>query len=261
METTGRTSHVLFASGMIGMGLVGLYFGDFASVAQEFPKWVPGRSVILYAAAALMVVGGIGLLFRRSAALSSRVLFFYTALWALLLNVPIVVKAPLIEVNYQGLGEIMVILAGAWVLFAAAFPAPRAGAPMSFAFGNRGTRFAQIVFGLAALPLGLAHFFYLANTAPLVPSWLPYHTAWAYLTGAAQIVAGFAVLISVVPRLAAMLDAVLLTLFTFLVWPPLMIGKPPSSDMWSEITVSWAISAAAFVVAASIRAKKTTTVV
>jgi uncharacterized membrane protein len=42
---------------------------------------------------------------------------------------------------------------------------------------------------LALIPLGLSHFVYVKLTAPLVPGWLPYHTGWAYLTGAAHLAA------------------------------------------------------------------------
>lgn len=255
MEPIKPSSRYLFASGMIGVGLVGLWFGDFSSVAQEFPKWIPARSAIIYAAAALMVLSGVGLLFERSAALAARVLFWYLAAWMLLLSFPIVVKAPLVEVNWQGLGEIMVILAGGWVLFAS-LGAPQSGSTSSAVTGKRGTKLAQILFGLALPPLGLAHFVYLGNTAPLVPSWLPFHTAWAYLTGAAMIFAGFAVLLSVWARLAATLEAVMLTAFTFLVWPPMLLAKPGSQNLWSEITTSWAISAGAWVVAASLSRDK-----
>lgn len=255
MDRLAPTSRALFASGMIAMSIVGFHFGDFASVSQEFPKWVPARSAIIYTAATLMLAGGIGLLFERTATIAARVLFYYLALWVLLLNVPLVVKAPQIEVNWQGMSEILVLLAGGWVLFAALAGRP-AGSPSSFATGSRGTRLAQLLFGFALLPLGLAHFFYLGNTAPLVPAWLPYHTAVAYLTGAAQIAAGLGVLLSIVPRLAAMLDTALLCAFTFLVWVPMIVAKPAAQDLWSEFTISWAITAGAWVVATSIRPGK-----
>jgi uncharacterized membrane protein len=250
MERIQPRTRALFASGLIGMGLVGLRFGDFASVLQEFPTWVSARTAIIYIAAALMLLGGIGLLFERTAAISARIIFYYLALWALLLNVPIVLKAPLIEVNYQGLGEIMVILAGGWVL-SATLETPAASATSGFAAGKRGVRGAQILFGLALIPLGLAHFFYLANTVKFVPAWLPFRTGWAYFTGAAQVAAGLGVLLSIVPRLAAILDTVLLALFTTLVWIPLLFDTPGSSGLWSEFTVSWAITAGAWVVASS----------
>ena len=250
MDQTRISYRALFASGMIGMAIVGFRFGDFASVAQEFPKWIPARTAIIYVAAAVMLLGGIGLIFERTAALSARVLFGYLAVWMLQLNVPIVIKHPLVEGSWQAIGEIWVLAAGGWVLFAG-LDAPRDRSQMGLLSGARGIRFGQILFGLALIPLGLAHFTYLNMTAPLVPAWLPFHTAWAYITGAAQMAAGVGVLFSIRPRLAATLDAVLFSAFTFLVWPQLIIAKPSDQRMWSEFTTSWAITAAAFVVAAS----------
>lgn len=252
MDRIPPASRPLFASGMIAIGVVGLCYGDFASVWQGTPAWIPvsAHTPVAYAAAVLMLLGGIGLLFERSAGVAARALFFYLLLWVLLLRTPAVLTTPQIEVNWQGLSEIVTILAGCWVLFAA-LTASRHGSWSAFATGKRGIRGAQLLFGVALIPFGLSHFAYLAHTAELVPAWLPYHTAWARLTGAAQLAAGVAVLLSIVPRLAAMLQAALLTAFTILVWVPMIIATPGVKDLWTEITVSWAISAAAWVVAAS----------
>ena len=48
----------------------------------------------------------------------------------------------------------------------------------------------------------------------------------------------------------------MLTAFTVLVWIPAIAAAPSSQAAWSELTISWAVSAGAWVVAASI-AKKT----
>jgi uncharacterized membrane protein len=162
----------------------------------------------------------------------------------LLLKLPVVVKHPLVEVTWQAMAEIVVVLAGAWVLYAA---------------NKRAPRIAQLVFGLALIPLGLAHFVYLNLTAPLVPAWLPYHTGWAYFTGAAQIAAGVGVLLGIYPRLAASMEAAMLSAFTALVWIPAIVAAPTSRPSWSELTISWAVSAGAWVVAASIPRKKRAT--
>ena len=181
METIRPTSRALFASGMIGIAIVGFVYGDFASVWAGTPKWIPVSThvPIAYAASVLMLLSGIGLFIERSAATSARILFFYLALWALILRVPIVLTTPQIEVSWEGLSEGAVMLAGAWVLFAGlAVPPNRSRS--SFVTGKRGTRLAQILFGLAMLPLALSHFAYAQHTAELVPSYLPYHTGWAY---------------------------------------------------------------------------------
>jgi uncharacterized membrane protein len=252
MKQTPLSYRALFGSGMIGIAVVGFCYGDFASIWQGTPKWIPAPThvPIAYAASVLMLLAGIGLLIERSAAISARVLFFYLAVWALILRVPIVLTTPQIEVNWEGLSEGATMLAGAWVLFAG-LAGSRGGVDSSIITGKRGTRAAQVLFGLAMLPLGLSHFAYAQHTAELVPAYLPYHTGWAYLTGAAHLAAGFGVLLGIVPRLAAKLEATMLTAFTILVWIPMIVAAPKEQGLWSEITVSWAISAAAWVVAAS----------
>jgi uncharacterized membrane protein len=172
MDREQPTVRALFASGMIALSIVRLRYGDFAMGWQAAPTWDLTREVIADVSAALMVLGGIGLLFERTAAWSASVLFLYSALWVLFLKVPGVLKAPLVEGSWQEMAEIVVLLAGGWVLFAA-LGAPHHGSTPGFATGKRGLRLAQILFGLALLPLGLAHFVYLDLTARLVPAWLP----------------------------------------------------------------------------------------
>ena len=97
---------------------------------------------------------------------------------------------------------------------------------------------------------------YSAETAALVPAWLPARTAWAYLTGAGQIAAGLGVLFSILPRLAAGAEATMLSLFTLLVWVPAVVAKPTDRLSWTALLISWAITAAAWVVAGSISTPK-----
>jgi uncharacterized membrane protein len=222
---------------MISLGVVALVFGDFAQVWRSAPAWLPGRQALAYASAVLMLVCGVGLLSKRTEAASSRVLLYYWALLVALSQLPVVIKHPLIEVAWQGIAHLTMLLTAAWMLFTS---------------DTRAVRIARLLFGLALIPIGLAHFVYLELTAPLVPGWLPYHTFWAYFTGAAQLAAAFGVLFGIYARLAAALEAALLAAFTFLVWPPLILASPTKSGLWSEFTISWAMTAGAWVVAASI---------
>src|SRR5258708_9514666 len=102
MNETHQSARIVFATGMIGLGILGLAFGDFALQWQPVPDWAPGRSVLAYASALAMLAGGVGLLFSRTALLSARVLFFYLVIWVLLLKVPPLVMAPQTEVNWLG---------------------------------------------------------------------------------------------------------------------------------------------------------------
>lgn len=252
-DTVTRSSQALlifFAIGMIGLGILALVYGDFAEVWQPVAAWVPGRTGLAYASGIVMLLGGIGLLLRRATASSVRILFPFLIV-GFLLQVPALAMAPLVEVNWEAAGELAVLLSGGWVLFATRSGLGE-GSPLAFATGEHGIRIARILFAVALLPIGLSHFVYLKDTVGLVPAWLPFRTGWVYLTGAGHIAAGLGVLFSVVPRLAATMEAGMLGVFTLLVWIPRIVAAPATRTPWTEFFISWAITAGAWLVADSI---------
>jgi uncharacterized membrane protein len=244
----------LFAVGMIGLGLLALVYGDFALVWQPVATWVPGRTVLAYASGLIMLLGGVGLLFKATAAWSVRILFPYLIVW-LLLKVPALIVAPQMEAVWLGFGEIAVLFAGGWVLFAA-LAALRGRSALAFATGDRAIRIARVLFAVSLIPIGLSHLVYVKETADLVPAWLPFRTGWAYLTGVGQIACGISVLFSIYPRLAATSEAGMLSLFTLLVWGPAILAAPRTRLPWTAFFISWAIMAAAWLVANEIAASE-----
>ena len=250
MTRSQQPALTLFAVGMIGLGILALVYGDFALVWQPVAKWIPGRTFLAYASGLIMLLGGIGLLFEATVAWSVRILFPYLIVWALL-KVPALVVAPQIEAVWLGFGELAVLLAGGWVLFAT-LAGLREASPLTFATGANGIRLAGMLFAVSLIPIGLSHLVYVKQTVELVPEWLPYRVGWAYLTGAGQIACGLGVLFSILPRVAAWGEAGMISVFTLLVWGPAIVAAPKTRLPWTAFFISWAIASAAWLVAQNI---------
>ncbi|WP_211259116.1 hypothetical protein [Dyella japonica] len=248
-----RLSQQWLALCMMSLGALGFIYGDVALVWQHLPiEHMPGARPIAYLFALIELVAGIGLLLRQWAKPASALLVAFMLVWTVLLKLPAVIVVPSMEATWLGFGEIAVIFAGAWVLFACHMGEYRGWLrPLT---GRRGVRAARVVFALSLPMIGLSHFVYSEQTVALVPSWLPYPLGWAYFTGACSIAACLAVLFGVLPQLAARLEAVMLWIITLLVWVPTVFSAPHDRTGWTALAISAAIACGAWVVADSYRA-------
>jgi uncharacterized membrane protein len=236
--------HLLFALGFTVIGAISLAARGFLLSQQPVPQGIPWRETLACISAALMLVPGIGLLFPSTAKRSALMLMAFVALWVLALQIPRALAHPLVEGNWLGVGEDSSLVAGGWLIYCAI--ARRQDASV---------RAARILFGLALVPIGLSHFFYLQGAASLVPAWMPWRVPLTCLGGAGHIAAGLAIVFAVVPRLAATLEAIMESLFTLICWLSAVIATPTHRDDWVNLFISTALSAAAWAVAKSYRAR------
>src|SRR5271155_5048180 len=154
----------VYGLGVLALGMLGLVWGDFLP-GQPVPKSFPDRTALAYAAAALMLVAGAAVEWRRTAAWSSAALTAYYGLIVVILMNGRVVLAHYAEYGaYSGVAEQLAIAAGGAIIYAAT-------AKIDAALAARLTRLAQMTFGVCALYLGGDLFFFLnlPFSPPLVP--------------------------------------------------------------------------------------------
>lgn len=234
------------ALSMIALGCLGFIYGDVALVWQHLPVAnLPGERLIAYAFATIELVGGLGLLAAASSRTAAMLLCVFLLLWVVLLKLPAIIVMPAMEATWLGVGEIAVMLAGAWVLLATHTTRP------GVFTGARGVRAARVLFALSLPAIGLSHFFYGEQTAALVPAWLPWRLGWAYFTGAANLAACLGVLFGIWPRVAATLEAAMLAMITLMVWAPPILTTPTDRTAWTALVISAAIASGAWLVAES----------
>jgi uncharacterized membrane protein len=251
MNENQQPALTLLVIGLLGLGVLALYYADFALVWQPVPAWVPAHATVAYATGVLMIALGISLLIPRARPWSVRILFLYLILWACL-KLPDAIKMPGIEASWLGLGELTLLLSGGWTLFALLSQLPN-DSPLGFLTGDRGVRAARYLFAVSIIPIGLSHLVYLSVTAGYVPPWLPFRKGWAILTGAGQIASGLGVLFNVLPHIAAYAEAAQIMTYTFLVWGAALLAAHTRLNI-TAFFISWIFGAAAWAVAQNIPA-------
>ena len=153
-------------------------------------------------------------------------------------------------------------MAGVWTLYALYRRRDLAGiaAPMT---GDGALRVARVLFGAACLVFGVAHFAYAAYSLQFVPDWLPGRMALVYATGIFHTAAGVSLILGILPRLAASLEAAMIILFGVLVWLPSHFAHPipkwagTPQNQWSETILNFLLAGVAWLIAESLSSRRT----
>ena len=240
-----RIAPNLLALASAGVAVVTVACGDFALLGHSLPAWLPWRVAWVYGCALAVLVASGGLCVGRTAAVSALTIAAYYTLWGLTC-IPAIVAAPLSVGAWYGFCEAVTALVGPVIFFTRLRAHNDSNLPV--------VRAAQVLFGLTCVFYGWSHFVYAQYTAGMVPGWLPGHMDWAYLTGAGHIAAGVGIVIGVLPRLAALLEAIMMSLFGLLVWVPSFFMQPrpawaaSSQSQWSELVLTLVLATSAWIV-------------
>ena len=253
-----RVAVRIYGLSAVAFGLVGLGWGDFAAVWQPVPPTVPGRTILAYIVAAVLLLAGLSILWRRSAALGALTLTILYSLGVILLHVPLVIAHPTVFVEWSGTAEQLALVAGGLVTYAfcsaqaATTATPTAAMAPTPAPAARMVLCGRLLFGVCLVMFALAHLVYLKPTADFVPAWLPPNQVfWAYATAAGHLLAGAAILSGIAARLAARLLTGMFVVFGLLVHAPTLLSDPHNHFNWAANAMNFALIASAWVIAAS----------
>ena len=229
------------AVGLIGLGLLSLFYRDFAMVWQPVPRSWANRSELATASGLILLASGVMLLFRRARPWGAALAAAFIGLWVVVLHLPGALARPLVLGGWQAVCESLAIAAGAYL-------ASREGktGPLE--------RVAVVAMGLCFVVFGASHFVYAGFTTAMVPAWLPARPQLTYLTGAIHVLAGLAVAFGMQRRWAAVVEAAMMSAFVLLVHIPRAFAHPAdrmeSTGLFIAITLGaavWALAASAAV--------------
>jgi len=249
-------AQALFALSLAALAVLSTRYGNFAPLIAATA--LPAKATYVFAT--LLVAACAGLFVSRTVAVSAITIAICALGWAAV-TIPPIAHAPLSVGSWFGLSEAMSTLVGVWTLYALDRRRDHAASAGAMT-GDGALRLGRILFGGACLVFGISHFAYAAYSLPYVPTWLPARLSLVYITGACHVAAGVGLILGVLPRLAAMLQAVMIVLFGLLVWLPSHFANPvpqwagSPQNQWSETFLNFVLAAVAWMIADSLRSQR-----
>lgn len=211
----------LFALGMVGLGLVALQL-LWAPGAGSAPGWWLVAPIVL-------ILGGGGLLIRRTLTCAAIALAVYWLAWLVLQHIPALVGAPDRFPLWVSAAQALT-----FAMVSAAFVRPVLWPIARFALGAMVTMF------------GAIHALYPEVVSGLLPGWFPLPGIWPYLSGAIQIVGGLAILVGYRATMAAFVIGLMWLSWIPLVHLPRLIAAPDALFEWTFMLTALALAGAAW---------------
>ena len=235
--------------GRMVFGASAILFGVIALLWHDSDTWQTLRRILSLPLGAVIggclmlaqIAGGIAMQHPRAAHSAAIVLGIVYSLFSLAC-IPDIAATPAVYAHYGSFFEQFCLLSGAIAVAAAT--------GTNAARADRLGRMARLGLGVCAITFTLSQIFYLHLTAGLVPKWIPPNKIfWAVTTTIAFALAAIAILTNRQARLAIRLMTLMLALFGVLVWIPLLAAHPSAHLNWSECSLTFLMTGAAWMVA------------
>ena len=205
-----------------------------------------------YIAGLLLVVAGLSILIGKKARWGAALIGIFFLLCVVVLHAP-----RMRGILYSGVDRTRALeplaLCGAAFALISIVPRDRSSSAFSTPATDWVTPMGRWLFALSMIVFGIQHFLYAGFIATLIPSWIPAHLFWVYLTGAGMIVVGLAIIVKVLGQLAATWLGIMFLLWFVLLHVPRAVAAGHNGDEWNSAFVALAFSGASFVVARTLR--------
>lgn len=232
------------------LGLAAILFGVFTFVWRDFNLWqqiealgnIPHREILACLAAAIEILGGLAIQFRKTARAGAIALGVVFSVFALLW-IPRIIAEPRVYDRWGNFFEQFSQFAGTLIVYAT----------VGESDSERAAKMARVgyfFFGICVVSFTLDQVVYLSATASFVPKWIPPgQMFWAITTTIAFALAAIALLSGRSALLASRLLTAMIIGFGLLVWLPAPFRDPHQQMNWVGNAENLAIAGAAWIVA------------
>lgn len=240
-----KSGRIIFAIGMMGLGVYCLIFQNF--VVARPPGWkVPVSLLVAYTSGSLLVLSSVAILFNKKVGIAARVM------GAVILVFSVFKNFPDFSLDAVRAYKALAYFGAALIVFASSLPEDAGIKNRLLSDKN----FARWVFISGCVLLaaffivgGRAHFKWADGVQYLIPEYIPWRLFWTYFAGVCLFAGGIGLLLPPTRRLAAILSGVMIMGWVLLLHLPRLIYNPTDPDIRLEIFEATAFSGIFFFVA------------
>lgn len=247
MKKLIRPGQVIFATGIIALGVLQFFAKDFIVGRPPFVQWasnIPGKVAWAFVSGTLLIIGGLSVIFYKRNASSvcffiGIFIFIFSFLSRHLPHLFTVTTAQ--DVIWQINAYKTLALCGGAFIIAASFHEP---------LNTMQLRLSCILLALFFIISGFAHFKFddfIING--FIPAYIPFHAFWTYFCGIALIAGGVGLLIKQIKKWAAALTGIMILLWFFLLHIPRASYTPHDYSEWMGVCESFTFSGILFTLA------------
>jgi uncharacterized membrane protein len=236
MGNLSKLGRVFYGTAIAGMGFLAIYYRDFPYMLIP-PKhsWIPGLVMLAYISGAMLILAGACIVLEKKTRLVSLLLGSVLLLIFCFYFIPyqLLVSSEYMHFgDWENAAKELALCSGAFVIagcFSEKNENPFAG------FLGKLTPFGAIFFSITIISFGTDHFLFAKEAAGYVPSWVPNHLFWMYLTGTALISSGIAIILKIKARLAATLLGSMIFIWFIILHIPYVMASS-LADRAGEVT-------------------------
>jgi uncharacterized membrane protein YphA (DoxX/SURF4 family) len=265
MEVLIKAARISYGIMIIGLSAQQIFYKAFRPVI--LPPWhfsSPGFAFFVYFVSAVLIIGGLVIIFDKQARLVSLILGSIFLLLFLFCQIPYELFA---DPYYKSLGEWTsplkeLVLSGGGFVVAGSFSVIKAdGSKESFVINlmEKIIPFSSVFMCITMICFGIDHFLYTEGVSTLVPAWIPGRMFWTYFAAVALIGSGVTIILRIKLKLSALLLALMIFLWLLVLHIPRAIADPYSlqGNEVSSVFEAFGFSGIAYLIAYGYNTKKT----
>lgn len=252
MEFLSKTGRIFYGIGILEMGLQTIYYKDVPYMLLPLNHTsIPGFSSIAYILGILFVLAGACIILVKMARQAALLLGGLLLLIFFFYFVPYQLFVSPDHMHFGDWENSMkeLSLAGGALVVAGCFQDRNGSQFLNLL--SRLIPLGSILYAITIISFSIDHFLYAHEAADYVPAWMPGHVLTLYVTGAALLASGIAIILKIQVRLAAtFLGVMILTWFVSLHIPRVIASS--SVDLSGEAVsafIALAYCGIAFVIA------------